>query len=153
MYDSNWTLYTSHVCIEKYMAKIFNEKFLNYEIFWIKYLIPLIGIDGSWRHDTHPSLEEIGLSQYGILKSLAFIEYSKPKISVGDINQSYKNIYFHFGLIFDTVKNFSRNICIIQNELGISKLKKKLKIPTCKMIYNYRKWILKNYDKKFYSWS
>ena len=115
--------------IERNMAETIELKFPNFEILWDKYLMPLTGapIDFSLRNDTHPNLEEIAMSHFGVLKSLNYIRISKSKVGPGDPNQTFKNIYFHFGLIFDSVDNLLRNILIIQNYLKIINLEEKLR--------------------------
>ena len=75
-----------------------NKHFSNYETFFNSCLIQLI--DGHWRDNMHPIFEQIGMTDYGIIKSLNYIRISICDITVGDPNQTFKNIYFHFGLIF-----------------------------------------------------
>lgn len=135
--------------IENGSAALIEDLFPNYEIFWNKYLIPLMGSDGNWRNDSIHNLEDIGISQYGVLKSINFINLSIDKIKVGDPLQHFKNIYFHFGLTIDSVENLARNICIICDLLEIISIRKELLIEKTSLITKYEKWIDKHYSKSF----
>ena len=66
------------------------------------------------------------MSQYGVYKSLVYIHISKLNIRVGDTDQRYKNIYFHFGLIFEIVENLAKNMILAQHQLQMIKLSKSL---------------------------
>ena len=50
--------------IERNLAQYFSERFPNYPKFRRSYLIPLTGYpyDQNWRDDTHPYLEQIGIT-------------------------------------------------------------------------------------------
>lgn len=135
--------------IENNCADLFEKYFQNYEEFWNQFLIPLLVGTGNWRNDTIHNLEEIGMSQYGVLKSLNFIILSKSEIIVRDPLQRYKNIYFHFGLIFDSVNNLARNICIVGELLKIIPLDKRLKRKRISLLLNYMGWINEKYDKSY----
>lgn len=135
--------------IENNCADLFEKYFPNYEEFWNKFLTPFLTGTGNWRNDTLHNLEEIGMSLYGVLKSLNFIILSKSEIIVGDPHQRYKNIYFHFGLIFDSVNNLARNICIVGELLKIIKLDKRLKRKRISLLLNYVSWINTKYDKYY----
>jgi hypothetical protein len=128
---------------------IIQAQFPKYNIFEQKFLEPLKGNDGYWRSDTFPNLEEIGMSQYGVFKSLNYINISKNEINAGDPLQHYKNIYFHFGLIFDSIKNLARNICIVGDYLHLIDLNKTHKINKIDLIYKYINWILTEYDNSY----
>ncbi len=95
------------------------------------------------------NLEELGMSQYGILKSLNFINISFPEIRVGDPYQRFKNIYFHFGLIFDSINNFCRNLCIIKEILERKNLIRTPKQSETELLNGFQKWITKKYDKSY----
>jgi hypothetical protein len=58
--------------IERNCSTLIERSFPNYEIFWNNFLEPLKGDDGNWRNDTFQCLEEIGISQYGVIKSINF---------------------------------------------------------------------------------
>ena len=103
-----------------------STQFPLFEKLEIEYLNELKDINGNWREDTLPNLEEIGMCQYGVLKSINFINKSKLFVIAGDPNQRYKNIYFHFGLIFDIVENMARNIVLTQSYLNIRKYENKI---------------------------
>lgn len=131
--------------IERNCSTLIERSFPNYEIFWNNFLEPLRGADGNWRNDTFQCLEEIGISQYGVIKSIYFIILTGNDITAGDPFQRFKNIYFHFGLIFDSVKNLARNICIISDQLGVISLQKILKKEKKDLISDYEKWIDNEY--------
>jgi hypothetical protein len=135
--------------IERNASKIMEAFFPNYEIFWDKFLEPLKGTDSNWRYDTLHNLEEIGISQYGILKSINFILLSKEEITVGDPLQRFKNIYFHFGLVFDSVENLARNICIVGNLLEIIFPRKVLSLDKATLMNEFEKWVDKDYLKSY----
>ncbi len=137
--------------IEREMAETIEIKFPNFEILWSKYLMLLTGMpsDPNLRNDTFPNLEEIVMSHFGVLKSLNYIRISKSNIGPGDPYQTYKNIYFHFGLIFDSVDNLLRNILIVQNHLKIIKLDEKIKIPKSKLLSEYNEWIDQKYNNAY----
>lgn len=135
--------------IERNTAQLIELYFPYYEKFWQEFLEPIRGIDGNWRNDTLHNLEEIGMSQYAVLKSLNIIKINQNDVTVGDPYQRYKNIYFHFGLIFDSAKNLARNICIIGDMLNIISYTKKAKIRKLRLILNFSKWVYKNYDRSF----
>lgn len=137
--------------IESFLEKELYEFFPNYIQFRERFLIPLTGapINPNWRIDTHPDLEQIGVGSYGILKSICFIQHRKKYVTISDFEQSFKNIYFHFGLIFDCVELISRNIILIEKEIGLIDIEKKLKISEEKLNIGFQEWIKNDYDKKF----
>ena len=137
--------------IEEYMLDTIIESFPNYIKFDHKYLLPLTGrpYETNWRVDTHENLEGIAMSHFGIYKSIRYIKKCMNKIRVGDEYQTFKNIYFHLGLIFDNVENLARNIIIVEDYLGIRCVKNKLKKTKKKLLKKYKEWIDKHYDKAF----
>lgn len=137
--------------IEKNIEAVLKRYFPAYLIFREKFLLPLTGapFNCSWRKDTHPKLEEIGMTSYGVIKSLNFIQHRKNKVKTSDFDQSFKNIYFHFSLIFDCVESLSRSIILLQVELDQVDIKKEIKLSKEELIERYSLWIDKNYDKKF----
>ena len=102
--------------------KIVN-RFPNFVVVEDQFLFQLKDDKLNWRNDTLVYLEEIGMCQWGILKSLNFINKSKPFLIVGDSDQRVKNIYFHFGLIFDMVANLARNIVMTEDCLDFMDVK------------------------------
>ena len=137
--------------ISRDIARTIEESFPNFEIFWSKYLVPLTGVprDTSWRIDTFPNLEEIGMSHFGILKSLNFIRISISDINVGDPKQTFKNIYFHFGLIFDSVETLARNIIVVEDCLGIIKIEERSKLSKTELITEFTKWVDEKYPSHY----
>ncbi|MDD2424510.1 MAG: hypothetical protein PHP30_00220 [Bacteroidales bacterium] len=86
--------------IEQKMAGMIEEHFPYYDKFWDDFLIDGIGNDNHWKDGP---LERLGIATYGILKSLNFIRINYDKIKVNDENQTFKNIYFHFGIICELI--------------------------------------------------
>ena len=90
------------------------------------------------------------MSQYGVYKSLVYIHISKLNIRVGDTDQRYKNIYFHFGLIFEIVENLAKNMILAQHQLQMIKLSKSLQpFNKPKIIKSIKKRIDKKYEKGY----
>lgn len=137
--------------VEGYMVDILKDHFQNYIELDKKYLIPLTGrpTDLNWREDTFEHLEEIGMSHFGVYKSIRFITKWKNYVRVGDDNQSFKNIYFHFGLIFDNVENLARNIVIVKDYIGIISIDEKLKLSKQTLIEKFEKGVDKKYNQSF----
>jgi len=135
--------------LERESATKVDTLFPNYEVMESAYLIKIRNEDGNWRYDTSPQLEEIGMSHYAILKSFNYINISRPQISVGDSNQRYKNIYFHFGLIFDTVENMARNIVLTGSQLRIREFKNKVKKSNKDLLAEFQKYVETRYEKAF----
>jgi hypothetical protein len=128
-----------------------SDNFPSYEPFRERFLYPLTGMpaDPSWRHDTFPDLEGIGMSTYGILKSLKFILLNIDKVGVGDPQQTFKNIYFHFGLIIDTVETLCRSVSMCLDYLEIIDIEKRLKISQESLISDFTTWVMKKYPVRF----
>lgn len=137
--------------IERNIARVLEKGFPRYLLFREKYLVPLRGLpdNPNWRKDTHPLLEQIGVNAYAIIKSINFIHHRKNFITISDYDQSFKNIYFHFGLIFDCIESFSRCIILIEQSLGLIDLELKLKISRQGLIDKFIDWVDKEYDKKY----
>jgi hypothetical protein len=137
--------------IESQTADLIQSRFPNYEVFWRNYLEPLRGEDigRNWRYDTLHNLEELGISQFGILKSVNLIRISRPYITVGDPLQHYKNIYFHFGLVFDSVTNFARNLLIVEEFLGLTNLNRTLRLSNDELVARFSKWVIKKYKASY----
>jgi hypothetical protein len=127
------------------------DHFSSYEPFRERFLYPLTGMpdDPNWRNDTYPELEGIGMATYGILKSLKFILLNKQNVDVGDPQQTFKNIYFHFGLIIDTVEALCRSIAKCLDYLGMVDIEKRLKIPMCRLVSSFTFWAGRKYPGKF----
>ena len=58
--------------IQYEMAPFMERYFPNYERFYNSFIVRFIGVDGNWKTDMHPILEEIGMSDYAILKSVNY---------------------------------------------------------------------------------
>lgn len=138
--------------IEKSVASLIRAYFPIYEDFYRKYLIPLTGQpnDPNWRNDTYPYLEKIGISAFGILKSINFISIKKSQIKVSaDPDQTFKNIFFHFGLAIDCVESLSRAIILVESELKMIDFDKKLQLPPIKLIKKFQDWATNSYSVKY----
>jgi len=135
--------------IEREIASLIESEFPEFEDFWNKHLEPLKK-DGSWRNNTIEYLEYIGMANFAILKSINVINRNKTKIDVGDPDQSFKTIYFHFGLIADCVENLSRNIALTQHHLKIIKIDKKRRTKK-ELIANFKNWFSEEYSKNYKS--
>ncbi len=138
--------------IEQSVASLVRAYFPNYEDFYSKYLIPLTGQpkDPNWRHDTYPELEKIGISAFGILKSINYVSIKKSKINVsGDPEQTFKNIYFHFGLAIDCVETLARSIILVEAELNIRDFNKNLRLKPEELCADFQKWIKNSYYEKY----
>ena len=119
------------------------KEFPRYIPYREKYLTPLRGLptNPNWRIDTHPDLEQIGVASYGILKSINFIYYRKNYIDISDFDQSFKNIYFHFGLIFDCIEALCRNIVLIEQSINLIDIESKLRLTEQKLTDDFAVWI------------
>jgi hypothetical protein len=119
--------------------------------YFVDYVIPLTDYNQkptapNWRNDTYPPLEGIGMACFGIIKSLNFIFININNCKSGDPNQTFKNIYFHFGLCLDNVDNLTRQILLCQQELGLVDLLNTLSESDDKIHADFLKWI-KKYKK------
>lgn len=74
-----------------------------------------------WRTDMDPIFEELGMANYAIIKSLCTIKVALDSNSFNidskDANQTFKNAYFHFGLILDNVEHLARHIIRLRQRL------------------------------------
>lgn len=86
--------------IEVKMLPTIRSHFQNYELFWDNFLTDGIGPDKHWKEC---DMEPLGIANYGILKSLNYIRINYDKICVNDENQTFKNIYYHFGIICELI--------------------------------------------------
>ncbi len=125
------------------------NKFPNFIELENKFLFQLKDDTLNWRDDTLIYLEEIGMCQWGVLKSLNFINKSKPFLIAGDSDQRFKNIYFHFGLIFDTVENMARNIALTEDYLHILDIRKQINLSKNKLISDFQKYVENKYPSDF----
>jgi len=136
--------------IERSLFPIMKAYFPIYEDYRSEFLMPLTGLpkDPNWRKDTHPELERIGVASYGILKSLNFVFIKKDKIKVsGDPEQTFKNVYFHFGLAADCVDAAFRSIVMIESELKMIDVDKKLRLNEPYLIDKFTTWVSEEYGK------
>lgn len=136
--------------IERSLFPILKAYFPIYENYRSEFLMPLTGLpkDPNWKKDTHPELERIGVASFGILKSVNFVFIKKDKIKVsGDPDQTFKNVYFHFGLAADCVDAVCRAIVIIESELKMIDIDKKLRLNETNLIDEFSTWANKKYGK------
>ena len=122
---------------------LLRQTFKSLKNFWQTHLQPLKA-DGSWRPDMIEYLEYIGMANFAILKSINFINRQKTIIKVSDPDQSFKSIYFHFGLIGDCVEDLSRNILLTQYKL---KIRKSEIAPQTKkeLLAEFSEWVTEKY--------
>ncbi len=97
-------------------------------------------------------LEYIGLADYGIIKSLNYINRSKCHIGIGDPNQTFKNIYMHFNLALENVQLIAKMILRIKDGLGLDSLDKKSKLSSEDIEYEVKKFVCKRYDRGYENW-
>ena len=137
--------------IEINLEQVLLKEFPRYIPYREKYLTPLRGLpkNPNWRIDTHPDLEQIGVASYGVLKSINFINYRKNYIDISDFDQSFKNIYFHFGLVFDCIESLSRNIVLIEQSLNLIDIESKIRLTEQKLTDDFAVWIKNEYGKRF----
>jgi len=131
--------------IYKEIAPLIEEYFPNYEIFYNDFILKFIGKDGNWKIDMHPIFEEIGMADYGVIKSLNYIQRSKKTVRVGDPNQTFKNIYFHFGLVLESLEHMARHILRLKRLLRKFDLDSKLAMSDKKICNKIKNWIKKEY--------
>jgi hypothetical protein len=137
--------------IERNLAQYFNDRFPNYPIYRRSYLLPLTGLpsDPNWRFDTHPYLEQIGIASFGLLKSINFIYIKQNQIKVGDPDQTFKNVYFHFGHVADCIESLARSIVMVIDLLEIKKVNTSLKLSEETLLYDFKEWIKSKYESKY----
>jgi len=102
--------------IEHKMAGMIEEHFPFYDKFWDDFLTDGIGPDNHWKEGP---LERLGIANYGILKSLNFIRINYDKIKINDENQTFKNVYFHFGIICELIPYCCRYTIEFLKTLGV----------------------------------
>lgn len=138
--------------IERNLAHYFNDKFPYYPKFRRSFLVPLTGFpnDPNWRFDTHPYLEQIGISSYGLLKSINFIYIKQNQIKVGDPEQTFKNVYFHFGHISDCIDSLARSIVLVVLDLlEIKKINAHMRLSEEILLSNFEDWVKNKYEGKY----
>lgn len=136
--------------LEEDCRSLLDAKFPEYFHFRHNHLDLLIGADKHWRLDTLENLELIGMASFGVVKSLNYINHNIEKIQRSDRDQRFKNIYFHFGLVFDCVNNLARNIALTSDYLGLKKINREPKGDE-ELVKKFKKWVSKEYSKKLAS--
>jgi hypothetical protein len=139
-----------HNLVQSASRFIIND-FPAFNKYFVDYVIPLTDFDQkpnatNWRNDTYPPLEGIGMACFGMIKSLNYIFININNCLSGDPNQTFKNIYFHFGLCLDNVDNLSRQILLCQQELGLVNLMNALAESDERIENDFLKW-KKKYQK------
>ena len=130
------------------VINMLDAHFQNYRVFHDKFLGVLKGADNHWRADIYEYLEELGISDYGLIKSINYINYAKSRIKVNDVEQKFKNAYFHFGLLFDTIDNILK--CIIYTKQKLFGNENPLVKKTKKELMDkYEDWIEKKYESEY----
>jgi hypothetical protein len=104
--------------------------------------------NGRWKSNLDRNLELIGTGHFTLLKSLNYVRKNKDQVRMNDPEQRFKNIYFHFGLIVDCIRQISRSILLFKNKLGVLNYsEERLSAETVTMqILN---WYQDNYDTDF----
>lgn len=134
--------------IAREVADFVESSFPSYVRFDEQHLCDLES-HGHWRGDTHPSLEVIGVSCFGLLKSLNFINRNYPKLRVPDPDQVFKGIYFHFGLLFETLGFLLHHLRVVQCEVGIREALAVSEMSRDQLMRDYEQWIHEHYSPSF----
>lgn len=134
--------------IAREVADFIETSFPSYALFDQKHLSEL-ELRGHWRGDTHPSLEVIGVSCFGLLKSLNFINRNYPKLDVPDPDQIFKGIYVHFGLLFETLTQLLHHLHIVQCEVGVRNSVAISELSKDDLVSDFEDWVRKHYPSSF----
>jgi hypothetical protein len=105
-------------------------------------------LNGSWRSDLDRNLELIGTGHYTLLKSLNYVRKNKDLVRMNDPEQRFKNIYFHFGLIVDCIRQISRSILLFKNKLGLINYSDE-RLSLDEFAVKILNWFKDNYDTDF----
>jgi hypothetical protein len=133
---------------ERDTVALIRQYYPRFEIFEEKFLDQIKDPkSGQWLDVEY--LEEIGLSQWGVLKSINYINIVRNKVYPGDSYLRFKNVYFHFGLIADTVAYLARNICFLEEKLGICINSVHEQKTKNELIQDFTKYIENHYDKNY----
>lgn len=101
-----------------------------------------------WRPLLDVDLETIGTGHYTLLKSLNYIRKNKDSVRMNDPEQRFKNIYFHFGLIIDCIKQISRSIILFKTKLGLINFQE-LKYSIEDIVQITNNWYKNNYETSY----
>lgn len=141
-------LHRSTSPIEKGVASVVERDFPSYLKFDLDHLRKLQ--DGkNWRSDTHPSLEIIGVSCFGLLKSINFIERNKNQFIRHDPDQRFKSIWMHFGLLFETMNHLMDHLLIVHQAVGIETLDNIEPLTPEQLQSDFSKWVKEHYSADF----
>jgi hypothetical protein len=137
--------------IQKQIEPLLEKHFPLLNQFWNDWLLPLTGqpYNNDWRNDTIPNLEEIGMNWFGIIKSLNYINHNKLNVRRGDPNQTYKNIYFHFSMVFDCIDSMSRNIVLLLGHLKLIDLNQLLPKTESDLLFEFKVWVETKYKSAY----
>jgi hypothetical protein len=94
--------------------------YINTNIPTFRDIWPFLGaytIDGHWDPQIDENLEFIGIAHYTVLKSYSYIFQNKDGVKMNDPDQRYKNIFFHYALIIDCIKQISFHIIRFKKKL------------------------------------
>jgi len=105
-------------------------------------------INNKWRKNLDRNLELIGTGHYTVLKSLNYVRKNKDQVRMNDPEQKFKNIYFHFGLIIDCIRQISRSILLFKNKLGLIEFSEE-KMPVEDFTNQILNWYYENYNACF----
>ncbi len=136
---------------EIYIQPLLEAKFPNFLFWQEEFLDPMTDqVHGNWRSDTHEDLGKMAMASFGIIKSLVFIQHRKDKISTsaGDYDQSFKNIYQHFTLIFDCLEAMCHKIILLRNMVGLPPDLIQQIISEEELVQTFSKWAREKYPTK-----
>jgi hypothetical protein len=105
-------------------------------------------INGRWKRNLDRNLELIGTGHYTLLKSLNYVRKNKDLVHMNDPEQRFRNIYFHFGLIVDCIRQISRSIVLFKNKLGLLEFSEE-KLSADTVTNQILRWYKDNYDSDF----
>lgn len=105
-------------------------------------------INNRWRKNLDRNLGLIGTGHYTVLKSLNYVRKNKDHVKMNDPEQKFKNIYFHFGLIIDCIRQISRSILLFKNKLGLLEFSER-KLQAEDVTKQVLDWFADSYDSNF----
>ena len=141
-------LHRSTSPIEKEVGDLIEKEFPSYLTFDLGHLKQLQ--DGKhWRSDTHPSLEIVGVSCFGLLKSINFIDRNKKRFVRHDPDQRFKSIWMHFGLLFETMSHLMDHLLILHRAAGLEPPTEDKPLSQEELKSAFEKWAKANYEADF----
>lgn len=105
-------------------------------------------LNNRWRPKLDIDLEIIGTGHYTLLKSLNYIRKNKDLVKMNDPEQRFKNIYFHYGLIIDCIKQISRSLLLFKTKLGVMDFQE-TKFSFDDILRITENWYKNNYENSY----